>query len=82
MVEVVFIVTQHPTVYTQAYYKVEEVVAVENGTDFEATTIAWGTTVTFTITNICQLKKMLYLYILQFIQLQTKVEAELKVPTS
>ena len=58
------------------------VVAVEYDIAIEATTISLDATITITITNIFQLKTMPYLHVLQFFQLQTIVEVELKEPTS
>ena len=60
-----------------SHYKVGEVVVIENGTAIEAIMITLGTIVTLTIMYICQLKTMPYLYVLQFIHLQTIVEVEL-----
>ena len=55
---------------------------VENSIDIEATTITLDATVTLTITNIFQLKTMLYLRVLQCFQLQIIVEVVLKRPKS
>ena len=55
---------------------------VKHGTAIEATTITLDAIATLTITNVYQLKTMLYLHILQSIQLQIVVEVVLKGPTS
>ena len=55
---------------------------VEHSTSIKATTITLDATVTFTITYICQLKTMLYLRILQFVQLQIIVKVMLKRTSS
>ena len=57
-------------------------VVVEHGTAIEATTITFDVIITLTITNIYQLKTILYLYILQSTQLQIVVEIMLKGSTS
>ena len=75
---VISIFTWQLTPWAQAHYKVGEVVVVEHSIAIEATTITWDATVTLTITNICQLKTMLYLHVLQFVQLQIIVEIVLK----
>ena len=80
--KVVSIFTWHLTPWAQAHYEVGEVVVVEHGTAIEATTITLDAIVTLTITNIYQLKTMLYLHVLQFTQLQIVVEVMLKGPTS
>ena len=49
-------------------------------TAIKATILTLDATITLTITNIFQLKTMLYLHILQFVQLQLIVEAVLKGP--
>ena len=51
---------------------------VEHGTAIEATTITLDAIVTLAITNIYQLKKMLYLHVLQSTQLQIVVKVVLK----
>ena len=55
---------------------------VKHDIAIKATIIALDVTVTLTITNICQLKKVPYLHVLQFFQLQIIVEVVLKGPTS
>ena len=80
--KVVSIFTWHLTPWAQAHYKVGEVVVVEYSTAIEATTITLDAIVTLTITNVYQLKTMLYLHILQSTQLQIVVEVVLKGPTS
>ena len=57
-------------------------VVVKHGTAIEATTITLDAIATLTITNVYQLKTMLYLHVLQSIQLQIVVEVVLKGPTS
>ena len=54
----------------------------KHGTAIEATTITLDAIATLTITNVYQLKTMLYLHVLQSIQLQIVVEVVLKGPTS
>ena len=80
--KVVSIFAWHLTPWAQAHYKVGEVVMVEHGTAIEATTITLDAIATLTITNVYQLKTMLYLHVLQSIQLQIVVEVVLKGPTS
>ena len=80
--KVVSIFAWHLTPWAQAYYEAGEVVVVEHGTAIEATTITLDAVATLTITNVYQLKTMLYLHILQSIQLQIVVEVVLKGPTS
>ena len=80
--KVVSICAWHLTPWAQAHYEVGEVVVVEHGTAIEATTITLDAIATLTITNIYQLKTMLYLHVLQSIQLQIVVEVVLKGPTS
>ena len=55
---------------------------VEHGTAIETNTITLDAIVTLTITNIYQLKTILYLHIVQFVQLPIIVEIVLKRPTS
>ena len=77
--KIVSILAWHLSPYAQAHYEMGEVVVVvEFGIAIEATTIALDDTATLTITNICQLKIMLYLHILQSVQLQTIFEVGLK----
>ena len=59
----------HLTPLVQAHYLVGEVVVVEHSTAIEATTLTLDATITLTITNVCQLKTMPYLCVLQFVQL-------------
>ena len=80
--KVVSIFAWHLTSWAKAHYEAGEVVVVEYGTAIEATTIILDAIATLTITNIYQLKTMLYLYILQSTQLQIVVEVVLKGPTS
>ena len=80
--KVVSILTWYLTPWAQAYYEAREVVVVEQGTAIEATIITLDATITLTITNICQLKIMLYLHVLQIFQLPTIVEVMLKGHTS
>ena len=80
--KVVSIFAWHLTPWAQAHYEAGEVVVVEYSTAIEATTITLDAIATLTITNIYQLKTMLYLHILQFIQLQIVVKVVLKGPTS
>ena len=80
--KVVSIFAWHITPWAQAHYKVGEVVVVKHGTAIEATTITLDAIATLTITNVYQLKTMLYLHVLQSIQLQIVVEVVLKGPTS
>ena len=47
-------------------------------TTIEVTTITLDAIVSLTIANVCQLKTMLYLHVLQFLQLLIIVEALLK----
>ena len=55
---------------------------VKHSTAIEATTITLDATVALTITNVYQLKTMLYLHVLQSNQLQIVVEVVLKAPIS
>ena len=55
---------------------------VEHGAAIETTTITLDAIVTLAITNLYQLKTILYLYVLQSTQLQIVVEVVLKGPTS
>ena len=80
--KVVSIFAWHLTPWSQAHYEVGEVLVVEHGTAIEATTITLDAIATLTITNVYQLKTMLYLHILQSTQLQIVVEVVLKGPTS
>ena len=80
--KVVSIFAWHLTPWAQAHYEVREVVVVKCSTAIEATTITLDAIATLTITNIYQLKTMLYLYVLQSTQLQIVVEVVLKGPTS
>ena len=57
-------------------------VVVEYGIVIEGATTVLGATINPTILNICQLNKILYLYVLQFIELYTKVKVKLKKPVS
>ena len=63
--KVVSIFTWYLTPWAQAHYEVGEVVVVEHGNAIEATTITLDAIVTLTITNIYQLKTMLYLHVFQ-----------------
>ena len=67
--KVVSIFAWHLTPWAQAYYEAGEVVVAKHDTVIEATTITLDAIATLTITNIYQLKTMLYLHILQSIQL-------------
>ena len=80
--KVVSIFAWHLTPWAQAHYKAGEVVEVEYCIAIEATTITFEVFVTLTITNVYQLKTMLYLHILQSTQLQIVVEVVLKEPKS
>ena len=63
--KVVSIFTWHLTLWAQAHYEAGEVVVFKHGTAIEATTIMLDATVAFTITNVYQLKIMLYLHVVQ-----------------
>ena len=80
--KVVSIFAWHLAPWAQAHYEAGEVVVVKHGTAIEATTITLDAITTLTITNVYQLKTMLYLHVLQSIQLQIVVEVVLKGPTS
>ena len=67
--KVVSIYAWHLTPWAQAHYKAGEVVVVKHGTVIKATTITLDAIVTLAITNVYQLKTMLYLHILQSTQL-------------
>ena len=81
-VKVVTIFTWHLTPWAQAHYEAGEVVVVEYSTDIEATTNTLDAIAILTISNIYQLKTILYLHLLQSAQLQIVVEVMLKGPTS
>ena len=70
----------HLTPWAQAHYKVGEVAVVKHGTVIEATTITLDVIATLTISNVYQLKIMLYLHVLQATQLQIVDEVVLKGP--
>ena len=80
--KVVFIFAWHLTPWSEAHYEVKDVVVVKHSIAIEATTITLDAIATFTITNVYQLKTMLYLHVLQSTQLQIVVEVVLKGPTS
>ena len=72
--KVVSIFTWYLTPWAQAHYEVGEVVVVEYSTAIKVATITLVATVTLTITNVCLLKIIIYLHVIQFIQLQTIVD--------
>ena len=80
--KVVFIFAWHLTPWAQAHHEAGEVVVVKYGTAIEATTITLDAIATLTITNVYQLKTILYLHVLQSTQLQIVVEVVLKGLTS
>ena len=67
--KVVSIFAWHLTPWAQAHYEAGEVVVVEHGTAIEATTITLDAIATLTITNVYQLKTILYLHIWQSTQI-------------
>ena len=79
--KVITIFTWHLNPLAQAHYKAGEVVVVKHVTAIEATTITLDFITTLTITNIYQLKTILYLHVFQSAQLKITVEVMLKGPT-